>query len=315
MKIDLGMPEPPNNSNPPINRATSPYNANSPSSPPPVKELVTPSNLVFLIHGMGGFKEFRLEQMISTFRSVVKEDFADIDSQRYMHFIPIEWHAGLHGLDTTKRLGPCNLPTASVLRRINNEMLSDVLYYFTNFHGQKIVNHVVEAFNKQYAAFMKIYPDFNGKVGIFGHSLGGIISYDILAHHKENHLSGEKSSRSTRRSSFQEIVYLPLNFKPRFDLCHLLDLVFYLLVALLYQLLSSCETWKYLNTFCQSGAPSSSIPSQFNRLVSSTSMIHSDTEWNHSSIQASQTSRPCPSSVLVPRVQPLNTSLHSTATL
>jgi hypothetical protein len=119
--------------------------------------------------------------MISTFRSVVKEDFPDIDAHRYMHFIPVEWHQGLHGLDTLKKLGPCNLPTASVLRRINNEMLSgmsftliftDVLYYFTQYHGQKIVDYVVDAFNEQYAEFMEMYPDFTGKIAIFGHSLG-----------------------------------------------------------------------------------------------------------------------------------------------
>lgn len=72
---------------------------------------------------MGAFDEFRISQIKSCFRAVAKEDFQDVDPDRcilfrfylasFVHFIMIEWHSGLHGLDTITKLGPCNLPTAS----------------------------------------------------------------------------------------------------------------------------------------------------------------------------------------------------------
>jgi hypothetical protein len=35
--------------------------------------------------------------------------------------------------------------------------------------------------NKQYGIFMKENPDFNGKISFIGHSLGGLICYDLLS--------------------------------------------------------------------------------------------------------------------------------------
>jgi len=162
---------------------------------------------------MGGLADFRVEQLASTYRAVMSEDFGDLDADDFVEWIPIEWYTGLHGLSTTiRRLGPCNLPTIPVLRRINNEMLSDVLYYFTAYHGQKIIDHVTLKFNTQFRKFMASNPSFNGKIGIFAHSLGGIITYDIL-HHQPEKLGGAPPKHSSPRD---EIKYPPLEFQPDF---------------------------------------------------------------------------------------------------
>ena len=60
-------------------------------------------------------------------------------------------------------------------------------------------------------------PGFKGKVAIFGHSLGGIISYDILANQPESIHSKSSSSRKSRsRPSHHGIVYPKLDFTPAF---------------------------------------------------------------------------------------------------
>lgn len=166
---------------------------------------ITPNHLCFIIHGMGGLQQIRVEQLIRTYKSVLNSDFSNADNLE-VEFIPIDWHSILHNLDSLKRLGPCGLPTVPILRRINNEILSDVLYYFTKFHGQSIVNHATETFNSKYEKFMEKNPEFSGKIAIFAHSLGGIISYDILRH----------QDPTLQENKQTDIIYPQLKFKPDF---------------------------------------------------------------------------------------------------
>ena len=121
------------------------------------------------------------------------------------------------------------LPTCSALRHISNNILADVLYYFTSFHGQTLVNIVTNALNKTFAEFMASNPDFDGKVGLVCHSLGGIICYDILAHQSDSVFSKQLKRRKNRDWNAEtpsgnqfdaendvhfEITYPKLDFKP-----------------------------------------------------------------------------------------------------
>jgi hypothetical protein len=157
--------------------------------------------------GLGKFKQ-NLAQLRNTSQEVIAEDFAELDD---IQWEPIEWHSLLHQLESVDaRIKKITLPTCSVLRMINNDFLADVLYYFTSFHGQKIVDMVAKSMNDSYSKFMNQYPDFKGKVAIYAHSLGGIISYDILAN----------QSRSTRkkkaRPAHHNVDYPELKFQPEY---------------------------------------------------------------------------------------------------
>lgn len=122
---------------------------------------------------MGKFKQ-NLSQLRSTSQEVITEDFTELEA---IQWEPIEWHSLLHQLESVdNRIKKITLPTCSVLRMINNDFLADVLYYFTSFHGQSIINIVANSMNESYAKFMKQYPDFKGKIAIYGHSLGKIFS-------------------------------------------------------------------------------------------------------------------------------------------
>ncbi|KAJ3107440.1 S23-interacting protein [Phlyctochytrium planicorne] len=99
-----------------------------------------------------------------------------------------------------------SLPTTPVFRQvriiihnlglryqINNDILADVLFFFSCFHGPQVLQIVADVLNDTYAEFMKKNPNFNGVISILGHSLGGIISYDILAN--QHHATQERSQR------------------------------------------------------------------------------------------------------------------------
>jgi hypothetical protein len=107
------------------------------------------------------------------------------------------------------------LPTCSLLRYINNDILSDVLFYFTSFHGQQLINIVTQCLNDTYKKFCAKNPDFDGKVSIVAHSLGSIICYDILAHQDDGVEDPSNPSYPQTQTHFP-IVYPKLDFLPDF---------------------------------------------------------------------------------------------------
>ncbi|ORY50447.1 hypothetical protein BCR33DRAFT_713245 [Rhizoclosmatium globosum] len=120
------------------------------------------------------------------------------------------------------------LPTTPIFRQINNDMLADVLYFFSSFHGAKILELVAGVINDQYRKFMLENPEFIGPICILAHSLGGIITYDLLANQDiatdippTNQPKGKtplKLSTDSRPAPFCrthfEITYPKLCFKP-----------------------------------------------------------------------------------------------------
>ena len=67
---------------------------------------------------------------------------------------------------------------------MTKETLMDVLYYLSPRYGQLIVDSVTAQLNQRYHTFVQEHPDYDGKVSIFAHSLGSLISYDILTHER-----------------------------------------------------------------------------------------------------------------------------------
>ncbi|KAJ3234868.1 hypothetical protein HDU81_001082 [Chytriomyces hyalinus] len=112
-------------------------------------------------------------------------------------WVPIEWHSIIHSLDTVdSRMQLITLPTTPIFRQINNDMLADVLFYFSSFHGSKIMAIVADVLNKEHAQFKKKYPSFNGPVVILAHSLGGVISFDLFANQHKSSAQTEPKTKS-----------------------------------------------------------------------------------------------------------------------
>ncbi|KAG1699779.1 hypothetical protein DVH05_012672 [Phytophthora capsici] len=155
------------------------------------------NHLVFVIHGIGQHIDFRDGEFKSwngetgveggnhafrdIFRSMLETTFQDIPLALEMQ--SIEWHEDLHeptGLDNIFDL--ISPEGASAIREFNKETFMDVLYYLSPRYGQLIVDSVTQQLNEKYRVFMDEHPGWDGKVSIFAHSLGSMISYDILTH-------------------------------------------------------------------------------------------------------------------------------------
>ncbi|GLD91945.1 hypothetical protein PINS_up000478 [Pythium insidiosum] len=175
---------------------------------PATLRLKTVNHLMFIIHGIGQHIDFQEGEFKSwdgqsgleggnhafrdLFRSMLETMFRDVPVALEMQ--SIEWHEDLHEPTGVDNVFDLICPEGSTgIREFNKETLMDVLYYLSPRYGQLIVDTVTEQLNQKYHIFKEEHPGWDGKVSIFAHSLGSVITYDILTHKR-----GEVSSNGVR---------------------------------------------------------------------------------------------------------------------
>ncbi|KAL4563965.1 hypothetical protein LXL04_028014 [Taraxacum kok-saghyz] len=144
-------------------------------------------HLVFMVHGIGQrLQKANLIDDVGTFRQVT-ESLADLhltnyqrESQRVL-FIPCQWRKELK-LSGESAVERCTLPGVRGLRVTLSATVHDVLYYMSPIYCQDIIDSVSNQLNRLYMKFLKRNPGYDGKVSLYGHSLGSVLSYDILCH-------------------------------------------------------------------------------------------------------------------------------------
>ncbi|KAK9720597.1 hypothetical protein K7432_004058 [Basidiobolus ranarum] len=178
------------------------------SLPQPEKKV---EHVIFMVHGMGptignrGKYIMRVEQLRENIKEVLEVKFPEIEGS--VEVIPLEWHNVLHDV-VDIRMNSITLPTCPAVRRLNNDIVADVLYYFTNRHGQKIFDIVAKSLNAEYTAFMEKHPNYTGDFSIIGYSLGGVCVYDILSHQEEGF---NAEGRDCLRFNVTELLFQPRN--------------------------------------------------------------------------------------------------------
>lgn len=74
-------------------------------------------------------------------------------------------------------------------------------------YRQAMLSHVTDEMNRIYRLYRAKNPGFSGRVSLYGHSLGSLLAFDILAHQKAASVGGgtaSKSSSSRRNSASQK---------------------------------------------------------------------------------------------------------------
>eukprot|EP00249_Psilotum_nudum_P015735 c25495_g1_i1 orf=251-3232(+) len=144
-------------------------------------------HLVFMVHGIGQrLENANLVDDVGTFRhiaAILAEQHLTAhqrNTQRVL-FIPCQWRRGLKlgGEDAVEK---CTLEGVRALRIMLSATVHDILYYMSPVYCQDIINSVSKQLNRLYRKFIKRNLGYNGKVSIYGHSLGSVLSYDILCH-------------------------------------------------------------------------------------------------------------------------------------
>lgn len=144
-------------------------------------------HLVFMVHGIGQrLEKSNLIDDVTNFRhvtaSLTEEHLTPYqrDTQRVL-FIPCQWRKGLK-LSGEAAVDKITLDGVRGLRVTLSATVHDVLYYMSPIYCQDIIDSVSNQLNRLYQKFLKRNPGYSGKVSIYGHSLGSVLSYDILCH-------------------------------------------------------------------------------------------------------------------------------------
>lgn len=141
------------------------------------------SHLILVVHGIGqkGYENLIAEnaqQVRDAVLSAIERCYPD-DKTRPM-FLPVEWRSALKLDDGITDV--ITLPKMSSMRNALNSTAMDIMYYQSPLYRKEIVGGVVRQLNRVYSLFSENNPNFCGPVSIFAHSLGSVITYDILLH-------------------------------------------------------------------------------------------------------------------------------------
>lgn len=142
-------------------------------------------HLVFVIHGIGQLLHMsNIVKSCADLRqgaATVLGKQHDIPPDKRVEFIPVEWRSSLKLDEGTIE---CITPSSvSGLRKVLNTSMMDIMYYTSPFYRYEIIDGVREEMNRLYTMFCTRNPSFlekGGKVSIVAHSLGSVITYDIL---------------------------------------------------------------------------------------------------------------------------------------
>lgn len=144
-------------------------------------------HLVFMVHGIGQrLEKANLVDDVGTFRhtaTLLAEQHLTTHQRNSLRvlFIPCQWRRGLK-LGGEQVVENCTLEGVRALRTMLSATVHDVLYYMSPVYCQDIIDSVSRQLNMLYCKFIKRNPGYDGKVSIYGHSLGSVLSFDILCH-------------------------------------------------------------------------------------------------------------------------------------
>ncbi|KAK5853329.1 hypothetical protein PBY51_007125 [Eleginops maclovinus] len=154
------------------------------------------THIVFVVHGIGqkmdqGRIIRNTSMMRDAARKMEEKHFSDRTTE-HVEFLPVEWRSKL-ALDGD-RVDSITPDKVRGLRDMLNSSAMDIMYYTSPLYRDEITRGLTLELNRLYSLFCMRNPDFekNGKVSIVSHSLGCVITFDIMTgwdpvrfHHQE----------------------------------------------------------------------------------------------------------------------------------
>ncbi|XP_076978726.1 phospholipase DDHD1 isoform X2 [Tamandua tetradactyla] len=142
------------------------------------------THVVFVVHGIGqkmdqGRIIKNTAMMREAARKIEEKHFSN--HATHVEFLPVEWRSKLTlDGDTVDSITPDKVRG---LRDMLNSSAMDIMYYTSPLYRDELVKGLQQELNRLYSLFCSRNPDFEekgGKVSIVSHSLGCVITYDIM---------------------------------------------------------------------------------------------------------------------------------------
>uniref|UniRef100_A0ACB8G6W0 Phospholipase ddhd1 n=1 Tax=Sphaerodactylus townsendi TaxID=933632 RepID=A0ACB8G6W0_9SAUR len=142
------------------------------------------THIVFVVHGVGQkMDQGRIIKNTALMRDTARkiEDKYFSNHATHVEFLPVEWRSKLTlDGDTVDSITPDKVRG---LRDMLNSSAMDIMYYTSPLYRDELVKGLQQELNRLYTLFCSRNPDFRakgGKVSIVSHSLGCVITYDIM---------------------------------------------------------------------------------------------------------------------------------------
>ncbi|XP_065604695.1 phospholipase DDHD1 isoform X2 [Cyrtonyx montezumae] len=142
------------------------------------------SHIAFVVHGIGQkMDQGRIIKNTATMRDsarkIEEKYFSNLATR--VEFLPVEWRSKLTlDGDTVDSITPDKVRG---LRDMLNSSAMDIMYYTSPLYRDELVKGLQQELNRLYTLFCSRNPEFEekgGKVSIVSHSLGCVITYDIM---------------------------------------------------------------------------------------------------------------------------------------
>ncbi|ETW06371.1 hypothetical protein, variant 1 [Aphanomyces invadans] len=153
------------------------------------------NHVVFVVHGIGETycKKRQADGTIVDYCYAMRQSTESILTSHFptvaagIEYLPVDWSDVMRdmGDDLHAMLHRISFEAMPFVREICNELLSDILMYMER--KQKVLAFVATYMNSIYALYKHRHPSFQGKVSILGHSLGSVITYDLLSAQHATH--------------------------------------------------------------------------------------------------------------------------------
>nr|ABB76653.1 phosphatidic acid-preferring phospholipase A1 variant 1 [Mus musculus] len=144
------------------------------------------SHIVFVVHGIGQkMDQGRIIKNTAMMREAARkmEEKHFSNHATHVEFLPVEWRSKLTlDGDTVDSITPDKVKVRG-LRDMLNSSAMDIMYYTSPLYRDELVKGLQQELNRLYSLFCSRNPDFEekgGKVSIVSHSLGCVITYDIM---------------------------------------------------------------------------------------------------------------------------------------
>ncbi|KAK7142911.1 hypothetical protein R3I94_012297 [Phoxinus phoxinus] len=143
------------------------------------------THIVFVVHGIGQkMDKDRIIKNTGMLREAVRkmeEKHFTEQTEEHVEFLPVEWRSklALDG-DTVESITPDKVRG---LRDLLNSSAMDIMYYTSPLYRDEITKGLTQELNRLYSLFCSRNPEFErkgGKVSIISHSLGCVITFDIM---------------------------------------------------------------------------------------------------------------------------------------
>eukprot|EP00939_MAST-03C_sp_MAST-3C-sp1_P002084 g2084.t1 len=180
------------------------------AAPPAADHRPRPIHVCFVVHGIGEefCKQTSMGDIVDS-AHVLRRGFADslkrirpdlYEKGDYIEVLPINWSSSLHSLPRFREImDQVSLKRQGIpkFRDAGRFLFSDALIYENPEIKRIIFKSVVRRMNRAYALVREIHNCSHLPVSIVGHSLGSIISFDVLTQQLPRcSLATEKSSKT-----------------------------------------------------------------------------------------------------------------------